>query len=61
MCRVALTRSCLEKTEDANEYQPTTKAGGTWEIKSDSVKMAPHVGQTVTVKLESFPTQQFTG
>jgi hypothetical protein len=27
----------------------TTKAGGTWEIKSDSLKMAPRVGHTVTV------------
>jgi hypothetical protein len=40
---------CLQKTDDANEYRLTTKAGGTWEIKSDSVKMAPHVGHTVTV------------
>jgi hypothetical protein len=40
---------CLQKTDDANEYRLRTKDGGTWEVKSDSVKMAPHVGHTVTV------------
>src|SRR5690348_10747077 len=48
--KVRTLTGCLDKTEnDPNEYQLTTKAGGTWEIKSDSVKMAPHVGQTVTI------------
>jgi hypothetical protein len=40
---------CLQKAGDANEYDFTTKNGGTWEIKSDSVKLAPHVGHTITV------------
>ena len=40
---------CLEKSADADEYQLTTKAGGTWEIKSDSVKLGPHVGHSVMV------------
>jgi hypothetical protein len=40
---------CLQKSADANEYQLTTKAGGTWEIKSDSLKLGPHVGHTVAV------------
>jgi len=40
---------CLQKGEDANEYSLTTKAGGTWEIKSDSVKLDEHVGHTVKV------------
>jgi hypothetical protein len=40
---------CLQKAEDANEYNLTTKNGGTWEIKSDSVKLAPHVGHTMTI------------
>jgi hypothetical protein len=40
---------CLQKAEDAKEYNLTTKDGGTWEIKSDSVKLAPHVGHTMTV------------
>jgi hypothetical protein len=40
---------CLQKAEDAHEYNFTTKNGGTWVIKSDSVKLAPHVGHTMTI------------
>jgi hypothetical protein len=40
---------CIQKAEDAKEYNLTTKDGGTWEVKSDSVKLAPHVGHTMTV------------
>ena len=40
---------CLQKGDDANEYNLSTGKGGTWEIKSDSVDLAPHVGHTVTV------------
>lgn len=40
---------CLQKGEDANEYNLTAKGGGTWEIKSDSVKLDEHVGHTVKV------------
>ncbi|HWG39076.1 MAG TPA: hypothetical protein VN658_00905 [Candidatus Acidoferrales bacterium] len=40
---------CLAKSDDANEYNLTTRKGGTWEVKSDSVDLAPHVGHTVTV------------
>jgi hypothetical protein len=40
---------CLQKAEDANEYNLTTKNGGTWEIKSDSVRLGPHVGHTMTI------------
>jgi hypothetical protein len=40
---------CLQKSEDAHEYSLTTKSGGTWEIKSDSVKLDEHVGHTVKV------------
>ena len=47
--KVRTLTGCLRKTDDANEYQLTTKAGATWEIKSDSVKMSPHDGHTVTV------------
>ena len=48
--KVRTLTGCLDKTEnDPNEYQLTTKDGGTWEIKSDTVKMAPHVGHTVTI------------
>jgi hypothetical protein len=40
---------CLQKGDDANEYVLTTTKGGTWEIKSDSVKLGEHVGHTVTI------------
>lgn len=40
---------CLQKAEDAKEYNLTTKDGGTWEVKSDSVKLASHVGHTMTI------------
>ena len=40
---------CLQKGEDANEYNLTTKGGATWEVKSDSVKLDEHVGHTVTL------------
>jgi hypothetical protein len=40
---------CLQKGESANEYDLTAKDGGTWEIKSDSVKLDEHVGHTVKV------------
>lgn len=40
---------CLQKGDDANEYNLTTKKGSTWEIKSDSVKLGEHVGHTVTI------------
>jgi hypothetical protein len=40
---------CLQKGDDANEYNFTAKGGGTWEIKSDSVKLDDHVGHTVKI------------
>jgi hypothetical protein len=40
---------CLQKGEDANEYNLATKDGGTWEIKSDSIKLDEHVGHTVKI------------
>ncbi len=39
---------CLAKSDDAKEFNLVTGKGGTWEIKSDSVDLAPHVGHTVT-------------
>lgn len=38
---------CMQK--DGDEYQVTAKDGSTWEVKSDSVDLAKHVGHTVTV------------
>src|SRR5882762_319587 len=40
---------CLQKGDDANEFNLTTKGGATWEVKSDSVKLDEHVGHTVAV------------
>jgi hypothetical protein len=40
---------CLQKGEDANEYNFTAQNGGTWELKSDSVKLDEHVGHTVKI------------
>jgi uncharacterized protein DUF5818 len=40
---------CLQKGDDANEYKLTTAKGGTWEIKSDSLKLGDHVGHTVRI------------
>ena len=40
---------CLQKGDDAGEYNLTAKSGGTWEIKSDSVKLDEHVGHTVKI------------
>jgi hypothetical protein len=38
---------CMQK--DGDEYIVTAKDGSTWEVKSDSVDLAKHVGHTVTV------------
>jgi hypothetical protein len=38
---------CVQK--DGDEYQVVGKDGSTWEVKSDSVDLAKHVGHTVTV------------
>ena len=40
---------CLQKGDDAKEFALTTAKGGDWELKSDSVDLAPHVGHTVAV------------
>jgi len=40
---------CLQKGEDANEFNLSVKDGGTWEIKSDSLKLGEHVGHTVKI------------
>jgi Protein of unknown function (DUF5818) len=40
---------CVSKGEDANEYRLTTAKGSTWELNSDAVKLADHVGHSVTV------------
>jgi len=40
---------CLQKGEDTNEYQFVGQDGSTWELKSESVDLASHVGHTVMI------------
>jgi hypothetical protein len=40
---------CLSKGDDAGEFKVTANDGSTWEVKSKTVKLSPHVGHTVTV------------
>jgi hypothetical protein len=44
---VRTVTGCLQK--DGDEYQLLAKDGSTWEVKSDGVDLAKHVGHTVTV------------
>lgn len=40
---------CLSSGEKAGEYNLLASDGSTWEIHSKTVKLAPHIGHTVTV------------
>ena len=40
---------CLQKSDAAHEYALTAEDGSTWEVKSRTLKLSPHVGHTVTV------------
>jgi len=40
---------CLSKGDKAGEYNLVTPEGNTWEIQSKTVKLAGHVGHTVTI------------
>ena len=40
---------CLQKGDEPNEFAITGQDGKTWELRSSSVKLADHVGHTVTV------------
>jgi hypothetical protein len=40
---------CLSKGDSATEFKVTAGDGSTWEVKSKTVKLSPHVGHTVTV------------
>jgi hypothetical protein len=39
---------CLSKGDDAKEFVLTATDGSTWEVRSDKVQLAEHVGHTVT-------------
>jgi hypothetical protein len=47
--KVRKVTGCLAKGDSEKEYQLTAADGATWEVKSDAVNFAPHVGHTVTV------------
>jgi hypothetical protein len=47
--KVRTLTGCLQKGDGANEYVLMGKNGSTWELRSDSVDLAPHVGHTVTI------------
>ena len=40
---------CLSKGDSAGEFKVTASDGSTWEVKSKTVKLSPHLGHTVTV------------
>jgi hypothetical protein len=44
---VRVATGCVAK--DGNEYKLTAKDGSSWEVKSDAIDLAKHVGHTVTV------------
>jgi len=39
---------CLSQGDSSNEFLLTAQDGSTWEVRSDAVSLAPHVGHTVT-------------
>jgi hypothetical protein len=40
---------CLQRGDGVHEYSLTEKDGSTWEIRSTTLKLSPHVSHTVTV------------
>lgn len=40
---------CLQKGDGTTEYALTGQDGSTWELRSDAVDLASHVGQTVSI------------
>ena len=40
---------CLQNGDSPDEFRLTTSKGSTWEVKSDTVKLAEHVGHTVKI------------
>jgi hypothetical protein len=39
---------CLQKTGDPNEFRLIGNDGSNWEVRSDTVSLAEHAGQTVS-------------
>jgi hypothetical protein len=40
---------CLQKGDSADEFAITGANGKTWELRSSTVKLAEHIGHTVTI------------
>ena len=51
--KVKTLTGCLEKGSGANDYKLMGANGGTWQLRSDNVDFASHVGQTVTITAQS--------
>ena len=47
--KVETLTGCLRQGDGAKEFTLMAKDGSTWELRSDKVNLAPHVGQTVTI------------
>jgi Protein of unknown function (DUF5818) len=47
--RARTVTGCLQKGDSPSEFVLTAKDGSTWELRSESVDLAPHVGHTVTI------------
>ena len=46
---VRTVTGCLSNGDKSGEYNLKTSDGSTWEVKSTAVKLADHVGHTVTI------------
>ena len=44
-----IATGCLEKNRIANIYLLTDEKGKLWELRSKTLRLGPHVGQTITV------------
>jgi len=47
---VRTVTGCLSKGESADEFLLAAKDGSTWEVRSSTVKLADHVGHTVSAQ-----------
>jgi len=51
--KVKTLTGCLEKGSGTNDFKLMGANGSTWQLRSDNVDLASHVGQTVTITSES--------
>ena len=48
--KVRSITGCLSQGDSDKEFKLTATNGSTWEVKSDAVNLAEHVGHTITAK-----------